>query len=156
MSTWNILNSFKPGIPKRWLLFLASLVWACAGGILAARGYFLIMEALSPHAPRLELGLVGGVFFFLLLFRRISARHIRRIDGLLPERPCMFSFFNWRSYGMMALMIGLGIVLRKSRLIPTDDLGTFYISMGIPLLFSSVRFAHRGLLHVRGQTAKGE
>ncbi len=138
-------ESWKPGLPKRWLFLFAGLVWACAGGILAVRGYVYVMEAFSPHAVRLELGFLGGLLFFILVFRRISGRHMRRIDGLLPERPCLFSFFNWRSYGMMALMIGMGIFLRRSHLVPADDLGTFYISMGIPLLFSSVRFAHRGM-----------
>ena len=142
-----MLESLKPGTTKRGLLFLASLVWACAGGILATKGYFFVMSTLSPHVLRLLIGTVGGILFFLILFRRISGMHISRIRGLKVDRPCMFSFFNWKSYGMMALMITTGILLRTSRLVSPDDLGTFYIAMGIPLIFSSFRFARNGVLY---------
>ena len=142
-----LLESLKPGTTKRGLLFLASFVWACAGGILATKGYFFVMDTLPPHVLRLLLGTACGFLFFFILFRRISGMHINRIRGLKADRPCMFSFFNWKSYGTMALMITMGILLRKSRLVSPDDLGTFYIAMGIPLLFSSFRFARDGVLY---------
>jgi hypothetical protein len=44
---------------------------------------------------------------------------------------------------MMVGMISLGIFLRKSSMIPLSTLALAYITMGIPLLLSSVLFYYR-------------
>ena len=41
---------------------------------------------------------------------------------------------------MMAIMITTGIVLRKLDIINHEILYTFYLTMGIPLLVSAIRF----------------
>lgn len=55
-----------------------------------------------------------------------------------------FSFFNLRSYFLMAVMISMGITLRKLSLMQIHYLSIFYVAMGIPLGLSSVRFFHCG------------
>lgn len=71
-------------------------------------------------------------------------KHSRRIINMEEQRPCLFSFFNFRSYLMMALMISMGILLRKTGIVPLSYLSFFYILMGIPLLMSSFRFYYYG------------
>ncbi len=135
----------KPTTTRRGLLFMAGIVWAIAGGILAYRGAGYIDEAaLHPLVPFL-IGAAGGALFFGLMFRKISARHIFRILHIPHERPCLFSFLSWKSYLMMSLMISLGILLRRASFIPHDGLGTAYIMMAVPLLASSARFFRTGL-----------
>jgi len=56
------------------------------------------------------------------------------------EDPCFFSFFNLRSYLLMAIMITGGISLRKLHVIHPEILYTFFLSMGLPLLISAYRF----------------
>ncbi len=140
----DLLIRYKPGASRRGLMMLASLVWAFAGGMLLARGYGYDMETTPPHPLLLMAGVVGGILFFRLLFQHISARHIARILTLKPERPCLFSFLSWRSYMLMIIMVGGGIGLRTSGIVPQRDLGALYVAMGLPLLASSARFFYRG------------
>jgi len=47
---------------------------------------------------------------------------------------------------MMTLMIGLGITMRKTGLVPFEYLTVFYVTMGIPLLVSSFKFLYKGIV----------
>jgi len=96
----------------------------------------------TDHHLLLEIfiGIILGSMFYLLLFARISEKHISRITLIPIDNPCFFSFFNFRSYIMMAIMISGGITLRKLDVINHDILYTFYLTMGIPLLVSAYRF----------------
>lgn len=47
----------------------------------------------------------------------------------------------------MMMMITSGIVLRKSGIIPPQYLSILYITMGIPLLVSSIRFYYYGIFY---------
>src|SRR5512140_1275963 len=137
----------KPTTTRRGLLFMAGGVWAIAGGILAYRGVRFIDEAAVHPAVLFVVGGAGGALFFALMFRKISARHVFRILHITHERPCLFSFLSWRSYTIMALMIALGVLLRRASFIPHAGLGTAYVMMAVPLLASSFRFFRSGVLY---------
>jgi hypothetical protein len=136
----NLLEKFKPAVSRRSLLLIAGCVWSIAGGILITRAmiqllainHFLILDIIS--------GIIFGAGFYLLLFARISKKHITRITLIKIDNPCFFSFFNFRSYLMMAVMITGGITLRKLDLINHEILYTFFLMMGLPLLVSAYRF----------------
>jgi len=134
------IEFLTPRVSKHYLLLVAALVWTFAGGMLLFRG-FTFNEILPQHwVVELIAGIIAGLLFFLLLFNRISSKHIFRIQNLPIEQPCLFSFFNFRSYLMMFSMITLGIALRKSGFVSTEFLSLMYITMGTPLLISSFRF----------------
>ena len=135
-----ILARFKPSVSKRNLLFIAGLAWTTAGGILAGRGLSYVLRFSSLPALRIAAGLVFGGIFYVLLFAKISRKHIKRIRGLNIPYPCAFSFFNIRGYLMMAIMISGGIMLRTIDMVNKDWLYNFYIAMGVPLLISASRF----------------
>ena len=138
-----ILEKLKPSINKKSLLLVAGCAWTIAGGILISRGslelwsidHYLWMEILA--------GIILGTIFYLFLFARISKKHVTRITLITIDNPCFFSFFNFRSYIMMAVMITTGIVLRKLDIINHEILYTFYLTMGVPLLISAFRFFTR-------------
>lgn len=134
------IDLFTPRVSKHYLLLVAALVWTFAGGMLLFRG-FTLNEILPAHwIVELISGIFAGLLFFRVLFNRISAKHVRRIQDLPIEQPCLFSFFNIRSYLMMFSMITLGVMLRKSGIVASEYLSLLYITMGIPLLLSSFRF----------------
>ncbi len=135
-----ILEKFKPSVSKHNLLFIAGLAWTTAGGILAGRGLNFLLQHGEHLAMRLAGGVVLGVVFYLILFAKISRKHIIRIKGLNIPNPCAFSFFNFRSYLMMAIMISGGITLRSFDLINKEWLYNFFVTMGVPLLISASRF----------------
>ena len=145
----------NPGIPKRYLLLVAAFVWTFAGGMLLYRGISILRYYNTPDLPE-EVGcVIAGILFYLFLFSAISLKHINRILSLPTERPGIFSFFNKRSYIMMALMICCGISLRLSGIVPIEYLSLFYIAMGTPLLMSAARFyyhAVKAIIHFKKGT----
>jgi hypothetical protein len=136
----NFWQKYKPAVSRRTLLLIAGCAWTIAGGILITRA--LVQLILMRHYLWLEIpvGIVCGMGFYLLLFARISKKHINRITLIMVDNPCFFSFFNFRSYLMMIIMITGGITLRKLDVLNRDVLWTFYLTMGIPLLVSAYRF----------------
>ena len=136
----NFFEKIKPGVSKRTLLFIAGCAWTIAGGILISRAMFALLEINHLLILDIIIGITLGIPFYLLLFSRISKKHILRIKTLEIEKPCAFSFFNARSYFMMAIMISGGITIRKLGIINKEILYTFFLTMGIPLLVSAIRF----------------
>ena len=136
----SLLEKYKPSVTKHNLLFIAGLAWTTAGGILAGRGLSYLVQHGHYLGWRLAGGLVFGMIFYVLLFAKISRKHIKRIRGLNIPYPCAFSFFNVRSYLMMAIMISGGIMLRRFDVINKEWLYNFFVTMGVPLLISATRF----------------
>ena len=143
----DILQTFKPKAPKRYLLFFAAFVWTFAGGMLIYKGILLSIEDPESLGLKIPLGIVGGGVFYWLLFSRISRKHSKRIVNLKMEKPCLFSFFNIRSYILMGIMITSGVLLRKFGIIPHQYLVVVYFTMGIPLFLSSFRFYYQGIFY---------
>ncbi len=132
-------------LPKDWmprvnrisLLNVAGVVWAFAGSLLMWRGLMLIE---LNHGFAFLFCLPIALLFYHFVFRKIVKKHSERIITLPDERPSIFSFFDKKSYLMMALMIALGITLRKLACLPTHYLAWMYITMALPLIISSIRF----------------
>lgn len=142
------VNYFKPGVPKRYLMFVAALVWLFAGCMLVYKGLlFMIIDDLQVLIIKLLISISLGLLFFVLMFSKIAAKHVSRILNIKHENPCLFSFFNWKSYLMMGSMITLGILLRTFHLVPMFYLSCFYVAMGTPLLLSSSRFFTEAVRH---------
>jgi hypothetical protein len=120
------------------------MVWTFAGGMLLFKGISLYVNDPVYIWLRILISLVCGSLFYILMFSKISAKHTKRIMNLKIEKPCMFSFFNFKAYVMMAIMISVGILLRRSGIIPPFYLSILYTTMGIPLFLSSLRFYNYG------------
>lgn len=140
----NYFQTLKPRLPKRYLLFIAALVWTFAGGMLLFKGISLYVSDSRYLLLRILISIVCGSLFYLLMFSKISTKHTKRIMNLKIEKPCMFSFFNFKAYIMMAIMISGGILLRRSGIVPPFYLSLIYTTMGIPLFLSSIRFYNYG------------
>lgn len=136
----NLLQTLKPSIPRRYLLFVAGIVWTFAGGMLLYKGISLFRIYRDFLWLKITISAIGGGLFYLLLFSKISFKHAWRIINLKHENPCLFAFFNVRSYIMMAVMITSGVLLRKSGIVSPEYLSVLYVTMGIPLFLSALRF----------------
>ena len=136
----NLFERIKPAVRKRTLLLVAGCAWSIAGLILISRSMVFLLETNNHLTLEILCGLAGGILFYLLLFARISKKHITRIILIPIDNPCFFSFFNFRSYLLMAIMITGGITIRKLGIINAAYIYTFFLAMGIPLLLSAYRF----------------
>jgi len=133
------LSQLKPGVSRRTLLLLAGLVWIGVGTMLLSLAAGWLREGHPAHL----LGLVaGGVLAALLIhhfgFLRVVDKNLGRILPMEGKR-CVFSFISWKSYLMVALMMGLGLALRHSP-IPKPYLAVLYLGIGLALILSSIRY----------------
>ena len=74
------------------------------------------------------------------MFFKMSFKHTRRIHGFLePTRP-FWHFFDLKAYCIMAFMMGGGIWLRCSGLVPDVFIAVFYTGLGLALTLAGVVF----------------
>lgn len=142
-----LINTCKPGTSRRNLLFIAAFVWTFAGVMLLTKGVVMMGLQTDFLLVRIIASIIGGSLFYAILFSKISNKHILRIIRLENDRPCVFSFFNFRSYIMMAVMIAMGVFLRKSGIVSPFYLSVLYVTMGIPLFVSALRFYYSGIYY---------
>lgn len=129
------------------LLIVAGVVWLLAGINVAAIGVASAFE-LPPTGyavgSLLHLGGLVTLVAFHTMFGRITVKNAQRIRGLgsAPQNP--LRFLDTKGYLVMGFMIGLGVALRGSGLVPGWIIAPFYTGLGLALAFAGVGFiAHR-------------
>jgi hypothetical protein len=132
-------HKFKPGVPRHYLLLVAGLLWSGVGIMLSTRALAWMDEL--QLVPELELG-VFGVFLALgawrFMFLPLVRKNVDRLEHA-PLRACFFGFQAWKSYGIMAGMILLGVTLRSSSL-PHVYLAVMYLAIGGGLFLASLGY----------------
>lgn len=139
------LINLKPGVSKRYLLFVAAIVWSFAGVKLNSIGLVKFEQCESYVILKIVGSVICGLLFYLLMFSKLSKKHIDRIYQLPSEKPFIFFFFNLRSYILMSVMMTSGILTRKYGWLPDDVISIVYVTMGIPLFLSSLKFYYWGI-----------
>ena len=126
-------------VRKRTLLAIAGCVWLAAGFNVARLGILSYGELKTVTAVRILLSLVVFAVFGLM-FYRMSMKHNRRILGYKHETKPVWYFFDARSYIIMAVMMGGGIWLRASGLVPAVFIAVFYTGLGCALGSAGILF----------------
>lgn len=125
-------------VKKRTLLAIAGCVWLIAGFNVARLGVIAYTNVMFAFwQPLVSL----AVFFaFGMMFHKMSMKHNRRICGYIePTRP-FWNFFDLKAYCIMAFMMGGGIWLRYSGLVPELFIAVFYTGLGCALAGAGVLF----------------
>lgn len=143
-----LLQTLKPGVPKPVLIALGAALWGFAAYRILKMGFIFIEKHALHHMLNYLIGIAGFIPFFLLVFRKVSLRYVNRIKNLPQRRPCMFAFFDVRGYILMTFMITMGIMVSHWKLIPELYKGTFFISLGLSLLASSIFYIVEGVQFV--------
>ena len=143
--------SLKPGVPKRWLFFMAAMVWGYAAFRVLKMALKYAPESSLPLWGVILLGLIGFVIFFNFVFLKVCRKHIHRISSMEQKRPCLFAFFGWKSYLLIAFMVSMGIFFARMELIPLFLQGIFYIALGGSLFLSALMFLNAGISYREGK-----
>ncbi|MGN0454481.1 MAG: hypothetical protein ACI4G1_04830 [Ruminococcus sp.] len=126
-------------VKKRTLLAVAGCVWLLAGFNVARLGVLSYLEILPISAIHIILSAV--VFLaFGFMFLKMSVKHKKRIHGFKEEFRPVWHFFDLKSYIIMAVMLGGGIWLRGSGLVPPVFIAVFYTGLGCALGLAGVLF----------------
>ena len=142
-----LLSTLKPGVPKRWLFFMAALVWAYAAFRVLKMAFQYAPEGSLPLWEVIVFGLIGFVVFFNFVFLKVCRKHIRRISSMEQKKPCLFAFFGWKSYLLIAIMVSMGILFARLEVLPLFLQGIFYIALGASLFLSALMLLNAGILY---------
>lgn len=140
---------FRFLVPTRSLFFIAGAVWTFAGFMLLFRGCLMLLETGNSIWIKLIISIALGLLFYFFLFNKISSKHVSRLESKNSEYSSVFSFFNARSYLLMALMITMGVVLRKTEIVSIKYLAILYVTMGTPLAISAFKFYTYGFRNLK-------
>ena len=126
-------------VQKRTLLAIAGCVWLLAGINVARLGIlsYQCMETIQWYHP-----LLSTVIFILFgfMFFKMSLKHTKRIQNYPESTRPFWHFFDIKAYCIMAFMMGGGIWLRSSGLVPNTFIAVFYTGLGLALALAGVMF----------------
>jgi len=135
---------WKPGVSKSVLLLIAGAVWMGVGiGLDLLAWSWLRREPTAPALLSAALGIAAALVIHHFGFLRIVDRNLGRIRPM-EGRRCAFAFIPPKSYLLIAVMILMGVLLRRSP-IPKLYLAPLYIGIGTALLLSSIRYWRHAL-----------
>lgn len=136
----NFFKKLTLKVDKRTLLLVAGLVWGFAGFKVLTLG----AEGIKINNPNwifiLLFATLVFYIFFKFIFSKMFKKHTKRIINNTLEKHCIFSFFDIKSYFIMAFMIFFGITIRSLGIFPPVYLGTFYIGLGSALFMAGLSF----------------
>lgn len=127
-------------VQKNQLLLVAGIVWCLAGAMVCVVGLPLELRLAPEHLILVPLAAVIFVVFDNLVFSRLVRKHTRRIHAEPADRLPIWRFFNGPSWAVMAVMMGGGMTLRLSGVVPDWAIAFFYTGLGLALLLAGVRF----------------
>ncbi len=127
-------------IPKNHLMLIAGLVWCAAGAMVSLIGLPLEFGLAPSHLILVPLAAAIFLAFYLFVFSRLVRKHTGRIRARAEDRLPFWHFFNASSWAVMAVMMGGGIALRLSHLMPDWMIAFFYSGLGVALFLCGVRF----------------
>lgn len=77
---------------------------------------------------------------FGIMFFKMSTKHAKRIKSYKEESRPVWHFFDLKAYLIMAVMMGGGIWLRYSGLVPDVFIAVFYTGLGCALALAGLLF----------------
>ncbi len=127
-------------LPKNQLILIAGIVWCVAGAMVCLVGLPLELQLAPSHLVLLPLA--GAIFlaFYFLVFSRRVRKHTHRIRSRPEDRLPFWHFFNASSWAVMAVMMGGGMALRLSHVMPAQFIAFFYSGLGVALFLCGLRF----------------
>ena len=125
-------------IKKRTLLLLAAIVWMIAGFNILRIG----IETYAAYKSVINfiLSLLVFLFFWFMIFYKLTVKHTDRIQNYQEERQFFLNFFDLKSFLIMAFMITFGITIRTFHLLPDRFIAVFYTGLGAALFLAGITF----------------
>lgn len=131
-------------ITSEKLLLVAGIVWFIAGVNIANIGVAAYLVETGWLFWVLIVGtLVIFTVFHIFIFTKMVGKHAERIKGYEEDKTHVLKFFDKRGYIVMAIMMGGGIALRASGVVPDWFIAFFYTGLGAALAVAGISFIIR-------------
>jgi len=131
------LADLNPTVDKKFLVFLAGLMW-CGVGIMLVSFAVSWLSHYDKKTIFYTAGFLAAMPIHHFGFLKIADKNLERLLPLTDKR-CVFSFMTWKSYLIVLIMVSMGIVLRHSS-IPRNYLSVLYSGIGLALFLSGIRY----------------
>lgn len=134
-------------VRKNTLFLLAAIIWSFAGinilriGILTYKDNIKIINFI--------LSFLTFLIFSKFIFLKLVKKHTLRINNYKSEKQLFINFFDLKSFIIMAFMIGLGIFIRVTNLLPNSFIAFFYTGLGSGLVFSGLAFGKQYIENIK-------
>lgn len=126
-------------VKKRTLLAVAGCVWLVAGFNVARLGVLSYRKITTISIMHILLSILVFAAFGMM-FYKMSMKHTKRIKGYEEEFRPVWHFFDLKAYCIMVFMMGGGIWLRASGLVPNVFIAVFYTGLGCALAIAGLLF----------------
>lgn len=139
-------------IKKRTLLLLAAIVWMIAGFNILRIG----IETYAAYKSVINfiLSLLVFLFFWFMIFYKLTVKHTDRIQNYQEERQFFLNFFDLKSFLIMAFMITFGITIRTFHLLPDRFIAVFYTGLGAALFLAGITFGRNYIFFKKNRNYK--
>ncbi len=134
-----VIQKLNPAVDKKVLIALTGIMWLVVGLMLCKLAIGWLSQTSAKNA--LWLGLSGALLSLLIFhfgFFKLVYKNVARILSQ-KNKMCFFAFQTWKSYIIVAIMIGMGTALRHSP-IPKPYLSVIYIGFGGAMFWSSLKY----------------
>jgi MFS family permease len=130
----------RVNVPKNRLMLIAGLVWCAAGAMVCLVGPPLELKLAPEHLVLFPLSALVFFAFYRFVLSQLVRKHTDRIRARTEDRLPFWNFFNASSWVVMAVMMGGGMALRLSHLVPDWAIAFFYSGLGVALFICGLRF----------------
>lgn len=128
---------------RQFLVFMAGVVWILAGVNILRIGIMTWINISSFQLFRVCEAIVVFLLFFNFVFKKLFYKHTKRIEQK-KDKSCPFAFFDMKGWIVMAVMITVGILVRKFQLLPNTFISVFYVGLSSALIITGVLFLGYG------------
>ena len=131
------MERLRPAVHRKWLIFTSGVMWSGVGVLLNWFAYRWL-----PNFEKWQIifaysvGIIAGLIIAKFGFSKLAAKNRDRIMGY-PKKVCAFAFQRWQMYILIVFMMGMGIFMRTSGLIPKFLLAPMYVGIGLALFIGS-------------------
>ena len=138
------LEKLNPVVDRKYLIFLAGIVWCSAGMALI---FFAISWLNSYEYNSQMIFYLAGFVAAILIHYFWFSRHAKKtLDKLMTnDKKKLFSFLTLESFLIIFVMVLLGIIMRRLTF-PKQYISVLFNGIGLGLLFSGVRYIRTSLI----------
>lgn len=130
------------------LTLLAGIVWLIAGINVCKIG-IETWATLPSTTVLMVVGCVLTLAAFSAMFVRMVFKNIRRIEQIPVGQRRAWHMMSLKSYAIMAFMITLGLLLRRSPAVPATFIAWFYVGLGTALATAGIVYTYMALFSAR-------
>ena len=143
----NSARSIEQGVPRRFKILLPAITWTLVAFVLFYRSTTLLLNYNDHLLFKIFGSVILGIFFYLLLFFKISFKNSRLTINLTSDKPHSILFFDVKRDLLITVIAISGFLLRVSGILTLENVSILYIATGIPLLLSTLRYYYYGTFY---------